>query len=89
MLAHIAAALRAGRSKAAAYKACNVWARRVPLVDAALSRLAYGRLVQAVHMAARLDRIMKGREQGDIWLTLESLSLVLCDVVTASDQAVS
>lgn len=58
----------------------SVWQNRRALVSAALRRHAPERWSGFLQRAARIDRVLKGRERGDVWLELERLMLSLAGV---------
>ncbi|HEC12249.1 MAG TPA: DNA polymerase III subunit delta [Acidiferrobacteraceae bacterium] len=74
----IACEIAAGRSRAQVFKAHRVWSQRAPKVGAALSRFSASAWLGMIQWVARLDRVLKGRRDGDIWLELERFSLRLC-----------
>lgn len=55
----------------------RVWESRQSLLERALQRLGAGRLVAALKRAGRLDRMIKGLEQGDVWDELLQLGLMV------------
>jgi DNA polymerase-3 subunit delta len=55
----------------------RVWAQRRTLVGKALRRHPAPVWLDFVRRSARLDRILKGREAGDVWLELERLLLAV------------
>jgi DNA polymerase-3 subunit delta len=79
-LSRIAVGLRAGRSRPQLYKENNVWQQRARLIESALGRLRLGDLHDALQRLARLDRVLKGRQSGKLWLELEQTCLTLCQV---------
>jgi DNA polymerase-3 subunit delta len=81
-LAQISAGLSQGRSRAQLFKAYNVWSRRAPAIDAALNRHGLTRWWGWLQQMARIDRIIKGLEVGDAWLTLERVCLAMCGIDT-------
>lgn len=83
-MVRLAAALRSGRPQAEVFRAHRVWSSRMPVVTAALKRLSYGRWLRLLQGVGRLDRVLKGRLSGEIWLELERFSLMLCGVQTVS-----
>ncbi len=83
-LARIAQALAQGQPRAQVFKAHQVWAVRAPVVNAALRRLARRDWLDALAAMAALDRVLKGRQSGNIWLALERAGLALCGVETVA-----
>jgi len=74
-LAHMAGALAAGRPEVEVLD--NVWNRRRPQVAQALRRVGAAQWLEAVTQAARADRAIKGRGEGDGWHELECLALAI------------
>lgn len=77
LLARVAEAETGGRPAAQALRHERVWDSRVPLYLRALARLRAGGCRRALITLARLDRMAKGREAGDVWLETERLLLRL------------
>lgn len=77
-LAQMARLVAAGQPAARAMDARRVWAKRKPLVGAALKRLPPDAWQSLLQRAARADRILKGRGAGDIWQELQCLALGMC-----------
>jgi DNA polymerase-3 subunit delta len=57
--------------------AARVWEKRRPLIEAGLKRFDRKALESALHTCARIDRQIKGAQQGDPWLSLAGVSLIL------------
>ena len=74
----LATGLAAGRPKAQLLKAFGVWAKQIPLVNAALSRFTHSDWTHLLRRTAHLDRVVKGRESENIWQMLEYFCLSLC-----------
>lgn len=77
LLARAADAEQAGQSAAQALRAERVWENRMPLYQRALTRVRAAGCRRALQALARLDRMAKGRESGDVWLETERLLLRL------------
>jgi DNA polymerase-3 subunit delta len=77
LLARAADAESEGRPVAQALRAERVWENRMPLYQRALARIRGGGCRRALLTLARLDRMAKGRETGDVWLETERLLLRL------------
>ncbi len=77
LLARAADAEREGRPAAQALRAERVWDSRLPLYQRALGRIRATGCRRALLALARLDRMAKGREAGDVWLETERLLLRL------------
>lgn len=85
----IAWAIASGQPRAQVFKAHNVWSSRVAMVTAAIRRLDHNAWMGVLQRVARLDRVLKGRLEGDIWNELEALALVMCKIPTASGKYVT
>ncbi|MGA9992539.1 MAG: DNA polymerase III subunit delta [Thiobacillaceae bacterium] len=59
--------------------AARVWEKRRPLVEAGLKRHGRKALEQALQTCALVDRQIKGAEQGDPWVSLAGISLILAN----------
>lgn len=77
LLARAAEAEADGRQAAQALRAERVWENRLPLYQRALTRMRSAGCRRALLTLARLDRMAKGREAGDVWLETERLLLRL------------
>lgn len=74
-LAQMATLIAAGQPLARVLETRRVWAKRKPLVSAALKRLPRDAWQDLLSHSARADRILKGRGAGDIWKELQCLAL--------------
>lgn len=74
-LAQMAAMVKAGQPVPQVLDSRRVWTKRKPLVSAALKRLSYAATQDLLLGAARTDRILKGRETGNVWQELQCLAL--------------
>lgn len=74
-LANVRSAMDAGQSVDAALKTERVFGPRQGLCKRAVSRLRSGALRAALVHAARIDRLVKGLGQGDIWDEFLQLAL--------------
>ena len=72
-------AVAAGRPRAQLFKSFRIWSQRAPLVNSALDRFGERGWAARLQEIARLDRILKGRESGFIWSSLEHTCLSLCN----------
>ncbi len=82
VMARLAAGLARGKSLAQLFRAYNVWTRRNAIVTAAVKRLDAPGWWDLLQDAASVDRIAKGRAEGDVWLALERICLTLSGVET-------
>jgi DNA polymerase III subunit delta len=60
--------------------AARVWEKRRPVVEAGLKRHGREALEQALRTCALVDRQIKGAEQGDPWVSLAGISLILAKI---------
>ncbi|MHB8346456.1 MAG: DNA polymerase III subunit delta [Acidiferrobacterales bacterium] len=79
-MAQMAAQIAQGRSESSVFQANRVWASRRPLVTKALRRFRPAQWLGMLVRAARIDRINKGRAEGDAWIEIEFFVLALCGV---------
>lgn len=73
----VSLSLELARGKPEAGVLARVWQNRKPLVAKALRRHPAPAWAGLLREAARLDRVLKGRAAGDIWLELERLLLAV------------
>lgn len=74
-LAQMASMVAAGQPVTRVLDVRRVWAKRKPLMSAALKRLSPEAAQDLLRRAARTDRILKGRGAGDVWQELQCLAL--------------
>lgn len=74
-LIQMAAERSRGTPLAKLFASHRVWSRRQPLVSAILARMPASRLMALLQHCARIDKILKGRTPGQLWLELEALTL--------------
>ena len=74
-LAQMADLVASGQPVMRVLETRRVWAKRKPLVSAALKRLSSRASQDLLLRAARTDRILKGRGSGDVWQELQCLAL--------------
>lgn len=79
-LAHVQAR---GGNMAAEFRAQRIWDSKQPAYRRALQRHPPARWEQFVVEAGRIDRIAKGRGEGDAWQRLERLLLAVADARAA------
>ena len=58
-------------------EAARVWGKRKPVVSAALKRHPSQRWQAFLQLAARIDRMIKGQETGNVWDELVQLCLMM------------
>ena len=83
-LAQMASRVAAGQPLARVLDEQRVWAKRKPLVGAALKRLTPPASQDLLLRAARTDRILKGRGRGDVWRELQCLALCMSGLKPAT-----
>ncbi|MDE2259905.1 MAG: DNA polymerase III subunit delta [Betaproteobacteria bacterium] len=74
-LNHLITAQRNRRSLSAACREARIWGPRQKLLESLVARTSPGLCEAALVMAARVDRTIKGVEDGDPWDTLLALGL--------------
>ncbi|MBI3545220.1 MAG: DNA polymerase III subunit delta [Gammaproteobacteria bacterium] len=79
-LTQMATLIAAGQAPMRVLEMRRVWAKRKPLVTAALKRLSRDAWQDLLSRCARADRILKGRGAGDIWQELQCLALGMSGV---------
>jgi len=79
-IAQMAAQVAAGQPVTRVLEAQRVWAKHKPRVGAALKRLSREASQNLLCRAARTDRVLKGRERGDVWQELQCLALAMSGV---------
>ena len=72
-LIRLTAALKQGQSIAAVRNSLRLWGDKQTLAPKAVQRIAIGRLITALQDCARIDRIIKGAEEGDAWGEFKAL----------------
>lgn len=77
-LLQIAAERSRGVPLTRALVAHRIFSRRQPRFVAALSRLPMSRILALLQQCARMDRILKGRASGQLWLEFEALTVRYC-----------
>jgi len=69
--------LEDGAALDAVFSQYKIWENRKPALQMALKRLSRDRLREALLLAARADRVMKGQEPGEEWDALLTLCLAM------------
>ncbi|WP_428356738.1 DNA polymerase III subunit delta [Methyloprofundus sp.] len=72
--------LKLGQPRNSVFMKHRVWDKRQKLVSHALSKLSRQNLLNALLLAAKTDRQIKGEEEGDCWESLLVISLMLARV---------
>jgi DNA polymerase-3 subunit delta len=83
-LGHMSVPLAAGTPLPQVLDTHKVWAKRKPVVSAALRRGTPARWRELLSQAARVERIVKGRSSGEPWRALESLALAVAGLTPVS-----
>ena len=83
-LAQMADLVASGQPVMRVLETRRVWAKRKPLVGAALKRLSSRASQDLLRRAARTDRILKGRATGDVWQELQCLALSMTGLKLAT-----
>ena len=83
-LAQMASLVASGQPVMRVLETRRVWAKRKPLVSAALKRLSPETAQDLLRRAARTDRILKGRGSGDVWQELQCLALSMSGLKPAT-----
>jgi len=71
-------ALDRGKAQSVAFKEAAVWQKRQPLMKMALDRHSELSWISMLARAARIDRLIKGVGQGDVWQEIAALCVMLC-----------
>jgi DNA polymerase-3 subunit delta len=85
LLVKIKQALVQGQSKDSVFKNHQIWDKRKQLVNDALQRISDEDLNRILVLSAKVDRQIKGQQQGDAWETL----LAICLLFTSSRSAIA
>jgi len=81
LLAAISAGLQAGQNRSMLFKQNRIWAKREPVVNAALRRINSMGWYQLLEQAGHLDQTVKGQrylEVGPVWHQIEQLCAAIC-----------
>ena len=72
-LIRLTAALKQGQSVQAVRNSLRLWGDKQTLAPAAVKRISINRLLAALQDCARIDRIIKGAEEGNAWSEFKHL----------------
>lgn len=72
-LIRLTAALKQGQSVQAVRNSLRLWGDKQMLAPQAVRRLSINRLINALQECARIDRMIKGAEEGDAWVAFRQL----------------
>ncbi len=76
-LIRLAAALKQGQQVAAVRNSLRLWGEKQQLAPKAVKRIPVPRLLSALQECARIDRLIKGAEEGEAWPAFKSLLMGL------------
>ena len=76
-MASVAGQIAAGSTPSNAYRQNGVWSSREAIVSSAIRRIGADGCYNLLRQVGKLDQLVKGQRQGDIWLELEKLIVVL------------
>jgi len=79
-MSELANGMAQGKAETALFAQYRVFSNRQALLRRALQRIPRTHWSRVLARLARIDRINKGRAQGDAWIELEALGLRLCGV---------
>ncbi len=89
MLSQIAMRVCSGESESQVLQSFGIWPRRRALVSQALRRSGPDSWRHVLSAAARADKVLKGRLNGNIWQELQCLALAMCGHRTSTCEAAS
>ena len=72
-LIRLTAALKQGQSVQSVRNSLRLWGDKQTLAPMAAGRIHIGRLLAALQTCAKIDRIIKGAEDGDAWTEFKQL----------------
>ena len=73
ILIRLAAAFKQGQSVQAVRNSLRLWGDKQTLAPLAVKRLSVSRLIGALQECARIDRMIKGAEDGDAWAAFRQM----------------
>lgn len=76
-LIRLTAALKQGKSVASVRNELRLWGDKQTLAPQAVSRISAPRLINALQECAKIDRQIKGAEEGDAWVSFKHLAMSL------------
>lgn len=77
MLIQLAAALKQGKSVQDVSRNLRLWGDKKSLASEAVKRISVSRLITALQECAKIDRQIKGAQEGDAWSSLKYLIMRL------------
>lgn len=76
-LIRLTAALKQGQNIQSLRNSLRLWGEKQTLAPMATNRIPIGRLLQALQTCAKIDRMIKGAEEGDAWTEFKQLVMGL------------
>lgn len=80
-MASVAGQIASGTAPSNAYRENGVWSSREAIVSSAIKRIGADGCYNLLRRVGELDQLVKGQRQGDVWLELEKLIVMLNGVV--------
>ncbi len=78
-LIRLAASLKQGQSVQSVRNSLRLWGEKQTLAPIAVRRISISRLLDALKTCAKIDRIIKGAEEGDSWAAFRQLVISLAE----------
>ena len=78
-LIRLAASLKQGQSVQSVRNSPRLWGEKQTLAPIAVKRISISRLLDALKTCAKIDRIIKGAEEGDSWAAFRQLVISLAE----------
>ena len=78
-LIRLAASLKQGQSVQSVRNSLRLWGEKQTLAPIAVRRISISRLLDALKTCAKIDRIIKGAEEGDSWVAFKQLVISLAE----------
>ncbi|WP_308085435.1 DNA polymerase III subunit delta [Neisseria polysaccharea] len=78
-LIRLAASLKQGQSVQSVRNSLRLWGEKQTLAPIAVKRISVVRLLDALKTCAKIDRIIKGAEEGDAWTVFKRLVVSLAE----------
>lgn len=78
-LIRLAASLKQGQSVQSVRNSLRLWGEKQTLAPIAVKRISIFRLLDALKTCAKIDRIIKGAEEGDSWAAFRQLVISLAE----------
>ena len=78
-LIRLAASLKQGQSVQSVRNSLRLWGEKQTLAPIAVRRISISRLLDALKTCAKIDRIIKGAEEGDSWGAFRQLVISLAE----------